>query len=112
LSNDRGKRANQIANLRPGRHLAPLGNTREVTRGGYAKVTARELVDKTCRSSRRWALDAPVRELTGTAFSLERASRPSSSAIESSSVLRDQQEWERDLIRRFAMPAQAVQESA
>ena len=65
LSGDPGKRAVQLANLRPGRGAAGPGNTRRLKHGAYARVVEAELEAKTREVFDALSADAPVRDPDG-----------------------------------------------
>jgi hypothetical protein len=62
LSRDPQKRERQLANLRRGGPPAPLGNTRALKSGAWARISEAELQGKVREVFDALAADAPVRE--------------------------------------------------
>jgi Phage terminase, small subunit len=65
LSRDPEKRARQLANLRPGAHVAPLGNTRTLKHGARRVILRAELDAEVAEIYRALAEAAPVRDPDG-----------------------------------------------
>jgi hypothetical protein len=66
LSSDPAKRANQLANLKRGGTIAPLGNRRSRKHGAYATIAIERLDAKTREVLDALADDLPLRDSDGS----------------------------------------------